>query len=86
MTNTVATTKRRLASADEIREITGNLDDAKLLAIMALRPTIQDIEEASVCLSGDPDVFGAGKSLPSVAGEIIAILTADEEDEPPPTG
>jgi hypothetical protein len=50
---------------------------------MALRPTILGVEEASVWLAGDTDVFGAGQPLKAVAGDIVAILTADEEEEPP---
>jgi hypothetical protein len=57
------------------------LDDTKLLDIMALQPTILDVEEASLWLAGDPDVFGAGRPLQTVAGEIVAVLTADEEEE-----
>lgn len=83
MTSTPGTAEKRLASSDDIRRILGDLDDAKLLAVMTLHPTIVDVEEASVCLSGDPDVFGAGQPLPGVAGDIIAILTTDEEEEPP---
>ena len=44
-------------------------------------PTVVDVEEASLWLAGDPDIFGPGSSLKPVAGEIVAILTADEEDE-----
>ena len=72
-----------LAAADDIQRILGTLDETKLLDIMALRPAILDIEEASVWLAGDTDVFGAGQPLRPVAGEIVAILTADEEEEPP---
>jgi hypothetical protein len=85
MTNIAAPAERTLASVDEIRHALDDLDDAKLLAIMALRPTILDIEQASVCLNGDADVFGVGQPLPSGVGDIIATLTADEEDEPLPT-
>ena len=70
-----------LATADDIRRILGTLDEAKLLDIVALRPTILDVEEASVWLAGDSDIFGAGQPLKPVAGEIVAILTADEEEE-----
>jgi len=73
-----------LAAADDIHRIPGTLDEAKLLDIMALRPTILDVEEASVWLAGDADVFGAGQPLKPVAGDIVAILTADEEEEEPP--
>ncbi len=71
-----------VASADDIRRIIANLDNEKLLDITALQPTIGDVEEASLWLAGDSDVFGAGKPLSSIAGEIVAILTADEEEEP----
>jgi len=72
-----------LASSDDIKRIIGDLDEAKLLDIMALSPTIVDVEEASMWLSGDTDIFGAGEPVKRVAGEIVAILTADEEEEPP---
>lgn len=69
------------ASLEDVKRVFGELDETKLLDIMALRPTIPDLEEASMSLSGDRDVFGAGEPLKSVAGEIVAIVTADEEDE-----
>ena len=75
-----------LATRDDIRGILGDIDPAEMLAITALRPTIADIEEASVWLEGDPDVFGPGKAAQGVASEIIAILTENEEDEPPRAG
>lgn len=76
--------RHALAAANDIRRIVGTLDEAKLMAIIALRPTVVDVEQASLWLAGDTDVFGAGRPLKSVAGEIVAILTADEEEEPRP--
>ena len=64
----------------------GDIDFAEMLAIMSLRPTIADIERASVWLEGDPDVFGAGEAVQGVASDIIAILTENEEEEPPRAG
>jgi len=81
MAEEAATARGPLATADDIRHILGALDDAKLLDIVALQPTILDVEEASLWLAGDPDVFGAGRPLQAAAGEIVAILTADEEEE-----
>jgi hypothetical protein len=52
-----------------------------MLAIMALKPRIVDIEEASMWLSGDADVFGPGRALKDIAAKIVAILTADEEED-----
>jgi hypothetical protein len=75
--------KHGLATSDDVARILGNLDPTKMLPIMELRPTILDIEEASMWLAGDRDVFGPGLPLQGTASQIVAILTADEEEEPP---
>ena len=74
------------ATPDDIKGVLGDLDQAQILAIMSLRPTVADLEQASVWLGGDPDVFGAGKTVQGVASEIVAILTENEEEEPPRAG
>lgn len=70
------------ATSDDVARILGNLDETKMLPIMALRPTIADVEEAAVWLGGDRDVFGPGV-LKGIASRIVTILTADEEEDPP---
>jgi hypothetical protein len=70
------------ATRDDIRGILGNIDPAQMLAIMSLRPTIADVEEASVWLAGDADVFGAGEPVKGVVSNIVTILTENEEEEP----
>ena len=75
-----------LATPSDIKDLLGDIDSAEMLAIMSLRPTIADIERASVWLEGDPDVFGAGEAVQGVASDIIAILTENEEEEPPRAG
>jgi hypothetical protein len=71
-----------LATRDDVKSVLGAMDPAEMLAIMSLRPTIADIEQASLWLEGDPDVFGPGEAVQGVASEIIAILTENEEEEP----
>lgn len=77
---------RAIATRDDVKDILGELDAAKLLAIMSLRPTIADIEEASIWLSGDADVFSAGEPVKGVASEIVTILTENEDEEPARAG
>jgi hypothetical protein len=72
------------ATHDDVRSVLGDIDPAQMLVIMSLRPTIADIEEASVWLDGDPDVFGAGEPVKGVASEIVTILTENEEEEESP--
>ena len=64
----------------------GNIDTEQMLAIMSLHPTIADVEEASVWLAGDADVFGAGEPVKGVASNIITIMTENEEEEPARAG
>ncbi len=79
-----ATAESTQASADDVRRILGEVDTAKLLDIIGLRPNLLDVEQACMWLAGDTDVFGAGQPLPGTAGSIVAILTADEDEEDAP--
>ncbi len=70
-----------IATHADVVGIFGNIDADKLLAILALHPTIAEVEEASMWLSGDTDVFGANKPVKGKVSRIITILTAEEEEE-----
>lgn len=74
------------ATPDEIKAILGNIDAEQLLAILELRPTVAELEQANLWLSGDRDVFGATEPLKGTASDIVTILTADEDEEPPHAG
>lgn len=75
-----------LATHNDVKAILGNIDPAQMLAILALRPTIADLEQASLWLEGDADVFEAGEPIKGVASDVVTILTENEEEEPPRTG
>lgn len=80
MARLAAVRRRHLAVPDDVLRILGELDAETVLEILALRPTVRDLEDASVFLAGDSDVFGPGNPLHSPAGDIVAILTADAEE------
>jgi hypothetical protein len=80
-TQTADTARRGRATTEDVTRILGDLDPAKMLPIIELQPTILDVEEASMWLSGDRDVFGPGLPLQGKPCQIVAILTADEEEE-----
>jgi hypothetical protein len=69
------------ATRDEIVAILGPLDPDKLVALVELKPTVAEVEAASMWLAGDRDVFGAEPPLKGTASKIVTLLTADEEDE-----
>jgi hypothetical protein len=70
-----------VATREDIKGILGDIDPVQMLAIMALRPTIADVETASMWLAGNADVFGAGEPVKGVASKIVTILTENEEEE-----
>jgi len=86
MRQTAEGANRESATTEDVVRILGELEPTEMLPIMRLRPTIADIEEASMWLGGDRDVFGPGQPLKGIASQIVTILTADEEQEPPRTG
>ncbi len=67
-------------TAEDIKGILGELDDSTLLAIVDLRPTITELEEAQMWLSGDRDVFDP-VPLKGVAADIVTILQSQEQDD-----
>lgn len=71
-----------MATRNDITSILGELDDEKMLAILSLRPTVGDLEQARIWLSGDADVFGAEPPIKGAASEIVTILETEEEEEP----
>jgi len=79
--DTADATRRGLATSDDVARVLGDLDPSKMLPILALRPTILDVEEASMWLAGDRDVFGPSLPLQGVPSQIVTILTADAEEE-----
>ncbi len=71
---------------EDMKAILGDIDDAKIISILALNPTVADLEEAAIWATGNGDVLGkAGRPLSSTAADILEIITADEEEEPPLT-
>ncbi len=62
---------RPLATTDDIRPILGALDETKLLEIGELRP-VKDVEVASLWLTGDADIFGAGRPLKGMTMRVVA--------------
>lgn len=83
MEKTATASSSRPATHDDVRSILGSLDETKMQPILALRPTVADLEEASIWLGGDADVFGAAKPLGAAASQIVTLLTADEDEESP---
>ena len=76
----LASGRTAIATHQNVKAIFGDIDPAQLLAIMSLRPTIEDLEQASLWLESDDDVFGPGEPIKGVASDVLAILTENDEE------
>ncbi|MGA7488340.1 MAG: hypothetical protein WBW74_15560 [Xanthobacteraceae bacterium] len=77
---------RQDATGRDVHAILGDMDDSTAVAILALRPTVAQLEEARVWLNGGGEVLGKEhRPLDGVVAEIFDMLKVEEE-QPPPSG
>ena len=71
-----------VADAAAVRKIAGDVDAAKIAAILSLKPSVAEIEEAAGWAEGKDDVLGkSGHVLHGRVAALYEILSAGEEDE-----
>ena len=74
------------ATASDAHQILGDMDDSTLVAIMALHPSVAQLEEARLWLNGAGDVLGKEKRpLDGVVAQIFGMLALEDEEQPRPT-
>jgi hypothetical protein len=70
--------------SEELKSILGEVDDAKLIEILKLQPTLAELEEAAIWATGNGDILAkGGRPMTGTVAAIVEILTADEEEPPP---
>jgi hypothetical protein len=64
----------------DVREIVGDLDDAKIAAILATGANAEQLEEAMAWASGESDVMGdLERPLSGLVAQLYDILMTGEE-------
>ena len=72
-----------VATADDLSKLLGALDERKAVDVLALRPTLADVEQAAIWLAGDGDVLAKdGHPLAGVVAQIVDILGSEDEEPP----
>ena len=70
---------------DDVVRILGDMDDENAAAILALSPSLTDLETAAMYAAGEGDVLAkSGRPLAGIAAEILEILAVEEEEPEPP--
>jgi hypothetical protein len=76
MTNQSSAGAARPAESVDVREILGDLGAAKITDILALKPSLSDLQDVATCMAGDHDVLAkSGHHVPVTAAQIIELLT-----------
>lgn len=79
--------KRAAPTREDVLHFCGDLDDETVVAILALEPSYEDLEEVAAWLAGESDVMGEERlPLAGTASRIYELLAPDEEEEPRPAG
>jgi hypothetical protein len=70
-----------LAGHDDLKRVLADLDDSRALEILALTPTVAEVEEAALWASGLGNTLDrAGHPLVGNAARIFDILIRDQEE------
>ena len=68
-------------SSGELRQIAGDISDAQLAEILALRPTVAEIEQAVMWANNEGDIIDRrGRALEGKVAKMLDILSAGEEE------
>jgi hypothetical protein len=74
-----------LASRDDLRRILGDLDDPRIMDILALQPSVAGQADMRLFQVGDSDVLAKGGHPVSGTAVRIAEILAEEEEEDVPS-
>ena len=73
-------TEPTVLTGEAVRELVGDITDAKVASILALGPTLEDVEEAVAWAAGESDVMGEERlPLSGIAARVYEIVVADED-------
>ena len=76
----VSEQRTRSLTPQDVRDIVGDLDDAKIAAILATGANAEQLEEAMAWASGESDVMGdLERPLTGVVARLYHVLMTGEE-------
>jgi hypothetical protein len=74
----------RSATGRDLHQILGDMDDSTAVAILALHPSVAQIEEARMWLQGEGDALGKdGRPLDGIVAQIFDMLAVAEDEQAP---
>ena len=71
--------KLSLASSDDVRRLFRGLDDHGVASVLALKPTVAQLEEAATRSAGAGDVFADVRPEKGIVEAIIDLVGMEDE-------
>ena len=68
------------ALSEDVRRIFRGVDDHVVASILALKPTVAQLEEAATRMAGGGDIFADMRPEKGVVEAIIDLIEAEEDD------
>lgn len=73
-----------LAKRSDVVQLFGDVDDQTVVEVLKLKPTIDELEQASAWIEGLGNRLShSGHPQTERIGKLIDLLRGDEEEEPP---
>ena len=69
------------ATPGDVQRLLGNLEGSMVSAILALTPTIAEVEEAALWAEGEGETLTERHQPRRTIEAILDLITADEDDE-----
>lgn len=69
------------ATAGDVQRLLGNLEASTVSAILALTPTIAEVEEAALWAEGEGETLVERHQPRRIIEAILDLITVDEDDE-----
>jgi hypothetical protein len=87
MSQSASKSGSEVVTGEIVRQFFGAIEDHTVLAILALRPTIAQLEEAAVRMSGDEEIFAGRGPAGGIVTQIIELVRMEEQafDEDAPS-
>jgi hypothetical protein len=70
-----------LASSADIIRLFGDLDASALSAILVLRPTLAEVEEAALWISNEGEALAGPHQPASTSAQILDLVAPEDEGE-----
>jgi hypothetical protein len=71
------------ATRADLHHFLGDMDDETAVAILGLEPSVAQVEEACIWLSGDDEALAQERPPDAVVAQILELIVIDDEEPPP---